>query len=190
MTSGVLPLEQRRMALGATHGFSMRGFQDTPLPLNRAQLLLSCRFSEHHLWMWNTTIQRKFELLPHQIRELLSIIEPPAKGEGLLSNEKVVYKWWLPRRAVFRMQPEHKRPAQDTAPCHLLSPESAGTRMHRDPRCANYQRAPICRCYFLPAHKKRALNKRDTKRDILKPFFVEDFRTSPALWINSKALRY
>ena len=101
------------MALGATRGFSMRAFQGTPLPLKRTQLLLPCRFSEHHLWMWNTTIQRKFEALLHQICELLSIIEPPAKGEGLLSNEKIVYKWWLPRSCV-----RHAAGAQTARPRH------------------------------------------------------------------------
>lgn len=43
--------------------------------------------------------------------------------------------------AVFSTQPEQTLSAQDTALCPLLSPESAGTRMHEDPVWADYQRA-------------------------------------------------
>lgn len=67
--------------------------QDISFPLNRTWLLLSCRFSEYHLWMWSATIQRKFEAFLYQPCETLSIIEASAKGEGLLCNEKVAYKW-------------------------------------------------------------------------------------------------
>lgn len=56
--------------------------------LNGAWLLPSCSVPERHHWMCSSTIQRNLKAHHHQICELLSIIEPPAKDEDLLSNER------------------------------------------------------------------------------------------------------
>lgn len=174
------------MALGATHGWSTKAFQDTPLPLNRTRLPLSCRLSEHHLWMWNTTIQRKFEALLHQICEPLSIIELPDKGEGLLSSEKVAYKWWLPRSCV---QPAAW--SQTVRPRHrpLSSP------FYQVSRDQNTQGSWMCQLsnnIDLPMLLPMGLSEKNTQQegqgeDILKPFFLEDFRTHPSTVNISKA---
>ena len=137
--------------------------QDTPLPLTGADRLLSGPFSELHTCIRNTTSQREFEALLHRICEKLSIIEPPAKGEGLLSCEKVACNWWLARSCVQQAAGAPTlRPRQ--RPCHLLSPESAGTTAQRYPVGGDPQRPQICRCYFLRACKKRTLNNRDRER--------------------------
>lgn len=90
-------------------------FRDISFPLNRTWLLLSRRFSEYHLWMWNATIQRKFEAFLSQTCEPLSIIEASAKGEGLLCYEKLANKWRLARSCV-----QHAVGAGAVRPRHCL----------------------------------------------------------------------
>lgn len=159
--------------------YPMQAFQVTPLPLNKAQLLLSCRLSERHLWMWNTTIQRKSEVLLHQSCELLSKIEPPAEGEGLLHNEKVAHKWWLPGSCV-----QHAAWARTARPRHrpLSSPFSWVSRDQ------NAQGSCICQLsksmdlwMLLHAGSQEKNSQQEGQgKDILKPFFLEDFRIHPS----------
>lgn len=120
--------------------------------------------------MWNTTIQRTFEVLLLQICEPLSIIEPPAKGGGLLSNEKVAYEWRLPGSHV-----QHAAWARTIHPRHCpLS--SSFSQVSRDQNAQGFCMYQLSKSTDLPMLLPTGLQEKSSQQEgqgeyILKPFF-------------------
>lgn len=165
-------------------------FQDISFPLNRPWLLLSRRFAEYHLWMWNATIQRKFEAFLSQTCERLRIIEASAKGEGLLSNEKPAYKWWLARSCV-----QHAVWAGAVRPRHCLL-SSPFSWVSRDQNVQGFSVPLAIKEHGFVDAASRQLTRKElsttgtSKAHLKFSFFPQ--RTSdhtPATWVHSKVLR-
>lgn len=164
------------MALGPQSILLHELFRDTPI-LNRVWLWLSCWFSECCLWMWNATIQRKFEGFLHPVCEFHGIIELSAKGEGQLCNEKVANKSWLPRSHV-----QHTAWAGAARPRHCLpsSPFSWVSR-HQSVQggCLHQLSKSTDLWMLLPTGSQEKNSQQRQGEYILKPFSWEDFKTHP-----------